>query len=196
MNEKKSNGRQTGDAPGSQDGGTRRDDSRDEIVTLLNKGADLLQSGRPADALPHLERAWTMDNENAAAAINLGGAYVMLGQFKLAVPILERATELEANNPMVWMNLGAAVLGNPVLAGAEKQERAIRAFERALELNPDLPNADYNLGLIYLDQGNLACAIDHFRHALQVDPFDRDAQMWIEKIGGRMAEGEGCQRDT
>lgn len=193
MNPKKPDRQQTGGDPGN---GHEPDKTHEEIVRLLNMGADLLQRGRAADALPHLERAWELDGENTAAAINLGGAYVMLGRFKLAVPVLEKAAELEAGNPMVWMNLGAAHLGNPVLASAEKQERAIRAFERALALNPSLPNVHYNLGLIFHDQGKLACALENFERALQVNPLDHDARTWIERIGGLLAEDEGCQLDT
>jgi tetratricopeptide (TPR) repeat protein len=86
--------------------------------------------------------------------------------------------------------LGAAYLGNPVLASAEKQQRAIAAFERALTINPVTPNVAYNLGLIYLDRRELEQALYWFQQAAQTNPNDRDALNYIRQLS--LAEkGEG-----
>jgi tetratricopeptide (TPR) repeat protein len=155
---------------------------------LLNRGARLLEEGKPGEAIPYLERANELSAANAAVLINLGGAYVMAGRHKKAVPVLEQARDLEPDNAMIWINLGAAYLGNPVLADEEQQMQAIKAFEQALELDPAAPNVHYNLGLIFVDRGETELAVAAFRRALQANPFDNDARLWLGKLN---AEEEG-----
>jgi tetratricopeptide (TPR) repeat protein len=145
-----------------------------------------LQRGQAQEALPLLQRARVVDATNVAVAINLGGCLIMLGRHKEAIPFLEEAVAVEVDNAMIWMNLGAAYLGNPILATAEKQERAIGAFRQALALQPGMPNANYNLGLIFRDQENWPAALDEFRQALAVNPGDRDARVLIDSIAARV----------
>ena len=157
-------------------------EAKENALTLLNLGADLLAQGKPNDALDHLEQAYRLDAGSVAVCINLGGAYVMCGRHKKAIPILEAARDAEPGNSMIWINLGAAYLGNPILATTEQQSRAIAAFEKALEINPAAPNVHYNLGLIFVDRGDRELAIAAFRRAMQVNPCDRDALHWLGKL--------------
>jgi len=156
--------------------------TEEEVKRLINQGADHLERGRPDLALQYLQKAWELDSSHVAAAINLAGAYILLGRHKEAIPLLEQAVTLEAHNPMIWVNLGAAYLGNPVLASLERQERAIQAFERALELQPGIPNVNYNLGLIFRDQQRWERARQEFERALEVNPVDHDARMLLDQV--------------
>ena len=156
--------------------------TRERTRRLLNRGAKLLEQGKATEAIPHLERACQLDSANVPAQINLGGAYVMAGRHAEAVPLLEAARDAEPQNVMIWINLGAAYLGNPVLATDEQQKRAIQAFERALDLDPAAPSVNYNLGLIFLDRKEHDLAMDAFRRAVQINPFDGDARAWLRKL--------------
>jgi tetratricopeptide (TPR) repeat protein len=168
----------------------RADEARqDEVLELLNKGASLLERGEGREAIAYLEEAHGLAPENVPLLINLGGAYILAGRHEDAISPLERARDREPKNAMIWTNLGAAYLGNPVLATDEQQKRAIRAFERAIDLNPAAPNVHYNLGLIFLDRGDDQLAEAAFRRALQVNPFDRDARHWLKKLGADDEEG-------
>ena len=149
---------------------------------MLNLGADLLAQGQAIDALDYLERAYQMDAASVPVCINLGGAYVMCGRHRKAIPILEAARDAEPGNAMIWINLGAAYLGNPILATAEQQLRAIDAFEKALQINPAAPNVHYNLGLIFVDRGDRDLAVAAFRRAMQINPSDCDAREWVAKL--------------
>ncbi len=157
-------------------------EDREEALRLLNLGAGLLAQGQANDALDCLEQAYRLDAGSVPVCINLGGAYVMCGRHKKAIPILEEARDAEPGNAMIWINLGAAYLGNPILATAEQQSRAIAAFEQALQINPAAPNVHYNLGLIFVDRGDRDLALAAFRQAVQVNPFDRDARRWLGKL--------------
>lgn len=153
-----------------------------EALRLLNLGARLLEQGQGQDAIHFLEQALELDPESVPVLINLGGAYVMTGRHKKARPLLEAARDHEPHNPMIWLNLGAAYLGNPALASPEQQMQAIAAFEKAIELNPAIPNAHYNLGLIFVDRGDDDLAAAAFRQAIRVNRLDRDARSWLRKL--------------
>jgi Tfp pilus assembly protein PilF len=73
-------------------------------------------------------------------------------------------------------------LGKQPFATTEMQDRAIEAYEKALSLDPNAPHVHYNLGLIYLERDDPIRASAHFYGALESDPSDRDAQLWLERI--------------
>lgn len=148
----------------------------------MTRGTRLLQDGKPAEALPLLERAHKLKPDNPDASLNLGGAYIMAGKHRRAVPILENAVEQTPDNAQLWINLGAAYLGNPVTATDERQQRALFAFNRALEIDPLARSVAYNIGLIHRDRGEVGLAIAAFRRAVLADPYDRDAQRLLERL--------------
>lgn len=167
----------------------------EQVRRLVAEGARLLAARRPGEAVVRLQVAWRLDPQNVSAAINLGGAYILQGKHRLAIPVLEAASVLEPDNAMVWSNLAAAYLGALPLANAQRQQRAIGAYERALALDPRAPHVDYNLGLIYLERDEPLRAALHFSSALDTDPNDRDARYWLNKIHQSLrtedASGEG-----
>jgi tetratricopeptide (TPR) repeat protein len=173
----------------------RPSSARVRFLEALGEGARLLQAGRASEALPHLQRALELEPSDTDAALNLGGARIMLNQHQKAIPILEEACAAQPENSKIWINLGAAYLGDPVLATVDQQARAIAAFEKALELDPIAPSVNYNLGLIYRDQGDLVAAIAQFRRAVAANPLDRDARRLLEKMQ-RFAGDEVLQKTS
>ena len=150
----------------------------------FGRGTELLHQGNAPEAIPLLEKAHTLKPNHIDATINLSGAYILAGKFKKAVALLEPLGEREPDNPMVWTNLGAAYLGNPVLAREQDQRRAIAAFERALEIQPAVPNVAYNIGLIYRDRQETEEAAGWFRQAVKDNPNDRHARRMLSKLTG------------
>ena len=147
-----------------------------------DRAARLLSQGKVQQAQTILERLWESRRGDVAVAINLAGAFILSGQFKRAVPLLEEVVAREPKDAMAWTNLAAAYLGNPVLATTEAQDKAIAAFERALECDPVAPHVAYNLGLIYRDRNDWDHAIHWFTRALQANPLDADAQRILERL--------------
>ena len=154
----------------------------DNFQQTINESARLLQQNRPAEAAALLEPLQQLAPTHPDIAINVGGAFILQRKWSRAVRVLVKAAEANPENVMLWVNLGAAQLGNLQTAGPQQQARAIRAYERALQLDPVAPNVHYHLGLIYQDQGNFAQAIAMFQRALEVRPSDQDARYWIDKL--------------
>lgn len=149
---------------------------KEQFVRQMKEATAFLEQGDGASAIPILERLAQLYPDDIGVAINLGGAYILAKQWKLAVEILEIATMHEPNDAAIWSNLGAAYLGTLMISTKDKQDKAIAAFQHAIEINPYYPNAHYNLGLIYEDRGELAEASEMFRKAIQVNPRDQDAR--------------------
>jgi tetratricopeptide (TPR) repeat protein len=157
----------------------------EEFHRALTEGAWLLRQNRPAEAMDRLLPLYEMAPTNADVAINLGGAYILQGKWNKAVDVLSKAAELHPDNAMLWINLGAAHLGHLKLAGPKQQLRAIRAYERALEIDPKAPNVHYHLGLIYKDRREFDQAVRCFENALTINPGDADAQYWLDWLAKR-----------
>jgi len=164
----------------------------EQVRRLVADGARLLAAKRPGEAIPKLEEALDLDPQNVSAAINLGGAFILQGKHNRAVPMLETASRLEPENAMVWSNLAAAYLGKLPFSDRDRQDRAIAAYEHALAADSRAPNVHYNLGLIYLERNDTLRAAAHFLSAVETDPGDRDARLWLDRI----RRGEGAATDS
>lgn len=160
-------------------------DQPEEFQRALSEGAWLLRQNRPQEAQDRLLPLYEVAPTNPDVAINLGGAYILQGKWNKAEKVLSRAAQMHPDNVLIWINLGAAHLGRLELAGPQQQERAIRAYERALALDPQAPNVQYHLGLIYKDRGDLEHASAAFAQALAVNPNDADAEHWLKWIQRR-----------
>jgi tetratricopeptide (TPR) repeat protein len=156
-------------------------DTRQEAMRLLNEGARLLRSRRPAEALPPLQQAHALLPDDPDIAITLGGAWVMANKWRKAVAFLENAVEQHPDNARLWLNLAAAYLGRLELSSRTRQDQAIVAYEKAIALDPVAPSAHYNIGLIYAEQKAWEQAAARFQAALRASPNDRDAATWLKK---------------
>lgn len=81
--------------------------------------------------------------------------------------------QTDPNNHSLWNRLGAS------LANAKRYNEAIVAYERALALHPTFVRGHYNMGISYMNQGNLAKALGFMIRALElhlpVEAFNSDS---------------------
>ncbi len=161
-----------------------------EFHRALNESALLLVQNRPGEAVVLLLPLYEIAPEHPDVLINLSGAYILQRKWNKAVELLSAAVKRVDDNAMLWMNLGAAQLGRLETAGPRQQERAIQAYQRALEVDPKAPNAHYHLGLIYQQRGEFNRASALFQRALEVNPADRDARYWLDRVGRMLREAQ------
>lgn len=165
-----------------------------EFHRALNESARLLIQNRPGEAVEKLLPLYQEAPEHPDVLINLSGAYVLQRKWNKAVALLTKAVELYPNNAMLWTNLGAAQLGRLETAGPRQQERAIAAYQMALKADPEAPNVHYHLGLIYKERGELNRACAFFQRALEVNPGDRDARFWLDRMTQVLMETQQQRR--
>ena len=144
-------------------------------------GRVLLDLGDSAQAIPELERAVALAPESGAARYALGMAYRAAGDEDEAArqlgalsegrndkpplddPILAMVLELAADEHH-FLNLGRR------LEASGKLAEAIRAYERALALNPMMATAHANLVGAYGQAGDIDRAREHYDKALSINP--------------------------
>ena len=93
---------------------------------------------------------------NGPRALIQGKRLIEEGKYAQAVEKLQTATSLMATNSHAWNYLGLAYHYSKQPAPAEK------AYQRALSLNSDLPEASYNLGCLWLEQNRVEAAKSQF----------------------------------
>jgi tetratricopeptide (TPR) repeat protein len=153
-----------------------------EFNRNLNESARLLNQNRPGEAVEKLLPLYEQAPGHPDVLLNLSGAYILQRKWDKAVRLLLKGVKAHPTNVMLWTNLGAAQLGRLETAGPRQQEKAIEAYQRALQVDPEAPNVHYHLGLIYKERGDLIRAAAFFQRALEVNTVDRDARYWLDRL--------------
>jgi tetratricopeptide (TPR) repeat protein len=156
--------------------------AEEQFRRQMRQAAFLLSNGNAKDAIPLLERCHELHPDDENVLMNLGGAYILIGKHERAVPLLEKAAELAPDNPNVWTNLAAAYLGKLVTSTRARQDNALTAYRRVIEIDAAYPNVHYNMGLIYVDRRDWQAAYDAFTHAIEANPHDQDARLMHRRV--------------
>ncbi|MBI4791095.1 MAG: tetratricopeptide repeat protein [Chloroflexi bacterium] len=62
------------------------------------------------------------------------------------------------------------------------RDAAIKAWQEAVELDPEHAAAHFNLGIAFADEGEPARALHHLREAVRLDPFDVEARRELAEV--------------
>ncbi|HVR25997.1 MAG TPA: tetratricopeptide repeat protein [Candidatus Polarisedimenticolia bacterium] len=141
------------------------DEDPSDIESVQMRGLSLYRLGRPADAIPFLERVkqW-MPNANADASYVVGLCYLNSNRF-------DDARLAFANQFAVPPNSGAAyLLLGKMLMQANLPEAAAEAAKKALELTPKLPLAHLLRGEFYLFKSDTVQALREFEQEREITP--------------------------
>ena len=55
-------------------------------------------------------------------------------------------------------------------------DEAIAQYRKAVEVKPDFPDAHYNLGIAFIQKGQINDAVAEFQEAVHLNPNDSSAQ--------------------
>lgn len=79
-----------------------------------------------------------------------------------------------------------------------KFDRAVKEFERALELDPNDQKSHYNLGYIFAEQfANPTNAMEHFRRFLELDPNSQQAEaVKSYMMAHHVYQGKSLEKDS
>ena len=141
------------------------DEDPNDIESVQMRGLSLYRLGRPAAAIPFLERVkqW-MPNANADASYVVGLCYLNSNRF-------DDARLAFANQFAVPPNSGAAyLLLGKMLMQANLPEAAAEAAKKALDLTPKLPLAHLLLGEFYLFKSDTVQALREFEQEREINP--------------------------
>jgi len=100
----------------------------------------------------------------AAAAFGRGATLAKDGKFDAAIKEFDEAIRLKPGNAMAYNDRGAAY------EGLHQESRAESDYEQALSLDPQLPDALYNLGRMRARHGGFVEAVSYFNHLITLKP--------------------------
>jgi tetratricopeptide (TPR) repeat protein len=156
-------------------------------------GSIAMMQGRPADAIPHLEKALLIKRSDADALYLIGTAYTATGETERAIIALRSAVDFA---PLGWSEPYTAMVeaytkaGNPAMAewaGAMADlamGRAELAEPRLKAISDDGAALDVaiGLGLLYESRGDSATAAEWYEKALAVDPENAAARLGFGRV--------------
>jgi tetratricopeptide (TPR) repeat protein len=136
-----------------------------DVESIQLRGLTLYRLGRPADAIPFLERVrqWT-PNANADANHVLGLCYMNARRYDDARGAFAVQYHVPADSAAAYLLAGS------MLMQADLPEFAAQDAHKALEISPQLPLAHFMLGEVYLYKSDVAHALEEFEQERAINP--------------------------
>ncbi len=106
---------------------------------LFKMGYALMQQDRDDEALEYLQDAVQLDTNNIYIHQALASVYRKLKEYEKAKEHLNIALALQSSNPVTYYNYGN------VLVDMQEYQEAIQMYQKALELDPSLTQAQEEL---------------------------------------------------
>ena len=117
----------------------------------LNLGAAQRKLGRSAEALATLRTAAQLDGQSPEIRRELGRILLATGRLDDAIDACRRATELAPDDADAFQDLGVALAAKSArdpTGNSAANSDAIAAYQRALELKPDMPHWAFELAAL------------------------------------------------
>jgi tetratricopeptide (TPR) repeat protein len=145
---------------------------RETPANLVRTGRELEANRNLAQATVAFNRALVLDPNYAPAYVGLGDILLKKGGRANIEAALAHYREAIKRNPFsetVYAAMGRAndMLGRRKEAALEKKKMVV---VRTLQAEPGNPVANNNMGILFLQQGNVQAAVDYFTRAVQSDP--------------------------
>ena len=150
-------------------------------ISETNLATALQESGRPAEAIAHYERALQIRPDYAPAVNNLGIARVAAGDLAGAIRAFREQVRLQPASTQARQLLGDALYdaGSELLARGSAAE-AERMLRESLSYRPGRAETHNNLGIALAQQARLNEASAEWREALRIRPDFADARRNLE----------------
>ncbi len=103
-----------------------------------------------------------------------------LKEYDLAIIEYRNALRIDPRQPGVHYRLGRVLLLRS--KDSQAREEALHEFEHELAIQPQSSDAEYEIGEIYRQRGELEQALEHFSRAVEYDPEFEDAQIALGRV--------------
>jgi tetratricopeptide (TPR) repeat protein len=145
---------------------------------LTNLSLEYTDLGQYQRGAAYAQQAINLSPKNADAWDNFGLALFRLGKYTDAQSAFEKATSLQPLIALYWNNLAGSLREQDKLAEAAKM-----LIEQALQLDPNLPSAHLNLGIVYLKADRPDLAAQALQNAINLLPPAEaaDAQVYLQQ---------------
>jgi len=137
-----------------------------QIIQLTGAATLAYQVGNFREALGYFKQIVTLDNSNTDAWRGIGEISKGLKDFQTAIHAYEKYLEISSDRfeaAEVYTNLGS------VYTELNNYSKATEYFLQAIEINPNLVPAVYNLAVSYLHRKEYDKAIKNYQTAISLD---------------------------
>jgi len=143
----------------------------DQDALRLALADALVLANRPSDALREATEVLRKDETRVDAMVIIARAYLAMKRLDAAEYVAVQALEVRKDDPRAL-----AVLGHVAWHKGDAK-RAMALYQESLKRDPEQPEVQNNLSVLYQDAGDPAAAQQAASEALRLDPAYREA--WI-----------------
>lgn len=161
---------------------------QDDLAIVYMLGTALVRDGQADKGQVLIDRI-LKNGDSAEARLLLGTTKLKANDFSGALVDLQKAVELDPDLPDVYAYDGAALLATGDQPGAQK------AFERALEHDPNNFDANLRLGLLLRKDERYDEAMPYLSHALEIRPGDVGVRYQIATVKLSLGQVEQARLD-
>jgi serine/threonine protein kinase len=150
----------------------------------LEEQASTIMDSEPANAEAMLLKAVVINPVSISGHSQLGRLYVKLKDYPKAIESYEIAVSLDPEFPDTFFNLGY------VYAVTKDYPKSEEMYGRVAELNPDyIDEVLFNLAVVQDKQGKTQKAIENLERSLAINPDNKMAIKYIQKLKEKSGEG-------
>jgi len=150
---------------------------KDNIVAHVGMAAIEELKGNYKEAEEHYLAARALEDENVFVAISLSQFYRNRDRLRPARDVMAKLLTKVDDNASVHLNYAS------ILLETNEYSNAYAHLEKAMELNPEYPEAYANLGIWHQQMGDLDAAGEAYKKALQLRPDFPEAMFAISFLG-------------
>ena len=142
-----------------------------DAVSLNISGDELYQKGDVTGAIQELKTALKLDPGNVNVLNSLGVCYGVEGALEKALGVFREATRRDPQEVMALYNAGY------VHSMLNQTEAALKSYKKAEATGEDVFEVIFQIGKLYLDQGDLDAAKIYLEKAVLLQP-----ESWIASL--------------
>lgn len=151
-------------------------------ISMYRVLADVYKSeGDTTQALAVIKKGRDIYPDDYNLMIDEVNIYIATDRKQEAVELLEVAMDKESQDPLIFFNAGV------IYSDLDRLDKAIKAYDKAIELKPDYFDPYYNMGALYVNQASeILAAADTLnpmnkKEAAMYDEMKKEADAVLEK---------------
>jgi DNA-binding winged helix-turn-helix (wHTH) protein/TolB-like protein/tetratricopeptide (TPR) repeat protein len=171
----------------------------DQLMTVQDRVAESVLRGLKLQILPQEEQRLKQSVPKNPIAYEYFLRAQASPDFHLAIQLLDKSLALDPDYAPAWVRLGLDYGGYAAWQGGgpEYRSKSKAAFDKALQLDPDVPHVRTYSAIQMMERGELDQGVLNLREELRLNPNDAQAHWWLTEAylyGGMLpesiAEGE------
>lgn len=154
-----------------------------ELAPMASATEDARLGRLRGTTFANLQRLAVVLPESAAVRQLIADQHRRIGQCEVAVPLYEQVIEMEGRNAAAWVDLGSCYN----LRG--EYDEGIRHYQRAIDIDPELAEAHFNLALSFSELYRFADSGRALARAQRID--STRVARWLQQSPNRGAAAAG-----